>query len=1081
MKNSTKILFTLILLFSFLDLNAQWEKIGIRHGRFYGKSNSIGSVVVKAFGKDDNVLYFTTNNYDKKYFLHYSKDDGINWKNIKIPDATLGVENIATTNKQGIYLQYGKTLNNSQVKIDFTPDFGITWKSFNVAPIGFSFDYGNLVRLDTSIYFSVFSGSNIKQLIKIYNPDEWEVDFTFPDGVKTYDLSKNRISYIYEDSLFILNRVDYKLISKQYNPVADAPNNLVKLKCEDSTIVLTRTSNFDFKNDSNFVYVSNNLGSNWQRSTLVTDFLTNINPKIAKNQVFLSFKNNVLQSSNIGLTWKSIVDSTVITDRNFNVVDFKISSDTSLLLQFGNNIYQKKIAEPKWTFLNNVINQYGYIYRINDTLIWSNSPFNGLLSSIDKGITWKPKWSENSKSYLSINNSIYFTRNLSEVFKSKDLGKSWQLSNDVPPFAGYIVKGDTVLLVDKSFAKFHVSGPPYSKWDSISRLYFYDFDFSDGLFYNSDLSSKGIIKSKKDGTIVDTLLKNAAPIRSFLVDKNKIWVVGSDSFRFSNDYGRSWQILNYPNPKLAYFKIVKFKNYLILASATIRQSGKLNDRTGGIYLSANDGKSWFLFSEGIELDDEALSPEMQVIDDYLYLSNTVDNGLWRRKIEELNLNSISGNVFLDSNKNGIKEQNEISLKNVQVSSSNAGSITQTDENGDYRINSLSTNVDTIAVQYDNKYAVVTPKFHLVSQSDTAKNFGLYVPANDLKVNITAITPPRPGFKNTYQINYKNIGSATANGSVSMTYNAKQTFVEATTAPTSNTNQTLVWNYTNLQPNETRVINLTLKTATDAPIRTAITHVATIDPLSIDTFKTDNVDSLVLTVVGSYDPNDKQVTFNNSKSAPAVIDNTTELTYTIRFQNTGNYPADFVKVSDTLSDKLDISTLRIIATSHKYDVSLKNKNVLTFDFNPIFLPDSTSNEKDSHGFIKFAIKPKKTLTKEEVIKNTGYIFFDYNPPIITNTVETANQKANSLFTPSVSEPLVIYPNPTTGFLTFKMDKNIGKEIAVSIYSIDGKLMISKHQTAQSENIINGETLHEGLYFLQIKVGEEVKIGKFLVKK
>jgi hypothetical protein len=111
----------------------------------------------------------------------------------------------------------------------------------------------------------------------------------------------------------------------------------------------------------------------------------------------------------------------------------------------------------------------------------------------------------------------------------------------------------------------------------------------------------------------------------------------------------------------------------------------------------------------------------------------------------------------------------------------------------------------------------------------------------------------------------------------------------------------------------------------------------------------------------------------------------------------------------------------------------------------------------------------------------YIFFDYNPAIVTNTVETANQKANSLFTPSVSEPLSVYPNPTTGFLTFKMDKNIGKEIAVSIYSVDGKLMISKHQTAQVENIINGETLHEGLYFLQIKVGEDVMIGKFLVKK
>lgn len=83
-----------------------------------------------------------------------------------------------------------------------------------------------------------------------------------------------------------------------------------------------------------------------------------------------------------------------------------------------------------------------------------------------------------------------------------------------------------------------------------------------------------------------------------------------------------------------------------------------------------------------------------------------------------------------------------------------------------------------------------------------------------------------------------------------------------------------------------------------------------------------------------------------------------MTYTIRFQNTGNYQADFVRVTDTLSDKLDLTSLRVLATSHKYALTVKNKNVLQFEFNPIYLPDSTTNEKESHGFIKFAIRPKR---------------------------------------------------------------------------------------------------------------------------
>ncbi len=206
-----------------------------------------------------------------------------------------------------------------------------------------------------------------------------------------------------------------------------------------------------------------------------------------------------------------------------------------------------------------------------------------------------------------------------------------------------------------------------------------------------------------------------------------------------------------------------------------------------------------------------------------------------------------------------------------------------------------------------------------------------------------------------------------------------------------------------------------------------------------------------------------------------------MTYTIRFQNTGNYQADFVKVTDTLSDKLDLTTLRVLAASHNYVLTVKNKNVLEFDFNPIYLPDSTSNEKESHGFIKFTIKPKKTLTASEMIKNTGYIYFDYNPAIITNTVETANQKVSSLFTPSVSEAISVYPNPTNGSFSFSYDKYCGKDMSINVYSIDGKLMLSKHSIGDNVNTVNGENLKAGMYILQVRVGNDLTYGKFVVEK
>ena len=49
-----------------------------------------------------------------------------------------------------------------------------------------------------------------------------------------------------------------------------------------------------------------------------------------------------------------------------------------------------------------------------------------------------------------------------------------------------------------------------------------------------------------------------------------------------------------------------------------------------------------------------------------------------------------------------------------------------------------------------------------------------------------------------------------------------------------------------------------------------------------------------------------------------------------------------------------------------------------------LPDSTCCEEDSHGLVSYLIRPLPDLDPGTVIENTAYIYFDNNPPIITNT-------------------------------------------------------------------------------------------------
>ncbi|MFZ4785688.1 MAG: T9SS type A sorting domain-containing protein, partial [Flavobacteriales bacterium] len=143
-------------------------------------------------------------------------------------------------------------------------------------------------------------------------------------------------------------------------------------------------------------------------------------------------------------------------------------------------------------------------------------------------------------------------------------------------------------------------------------------------------------------------------------------------------------------------------------------------------------------------------------------------------------------------------------------------------------------------------------------------------------------------------------------------------------------------------------------------------------------------SNTLTVSCSYDPNDKQAT-PAGYAEPHYILADTEIEYKIRFQNTGNAPAFNVHIDDQLDiTKLDLSTFEPVAASHSYYTIVNPDGFIQFVFDNIMLPDSASDEPGSQGFVIYKIRPYADITPESVIENTGYIYFDENPPVITNT-------------------------------------------------------------------------------------------------
>jgi uncharacterized repeat protein (TIGR01451 family) len=260
---------------------------------------------------------------------------------------------------------------------------------------------------------------------------------------------------------------------------------------------------------------------------------------------------------------------------------------------------------------------------------------------------------------------------------------------------------------------------------------------------------------------------------------------------------------------------------------------------------------------------------------------------------------------------------------------------------------------------------------------------------DLKITMTALTPARPGFPAQYQLLYKNTGTVLI-GEVDLVLikDSRAIFASALPSPVTVTADTLRWNYSLLGPGDTAsiLVNIELPAPPTVNIGDTLVYLATIAPVLNDQKPTDNSSHLRQEVAGSYDPNDKAE--NNGGQIPyAFITSGNYLQYTIRFQNTGTDTAFTVTIRDTLSHLLDASTLQMVAASHPYSLTKRNGVHLSWKFDNILLPDSNRNEPASHGYIVYRIRPKSHITMGETIHNTASIYFDFNPPIVTNDAAT----------------------------------------------------------------------------------------------
>lgn len=352
---------------------------------------------------------------------------------------------------------------------------------------------------------------------------------------------------------------------------------------------------------------------------------------------------------------------------------------------------------------------------------------------------------------------------------------------------------------------------------------------------------------------------------------------------------------------------------------------------------------------------------------------------------------LKGKVFYDENQNGTLDQDERPLGLIKSQVNPSSEVSYTNNQGVYfhAVNKGEHRVSYVA--HDNwKLTSDSTEYHryVTEKNPVHENldFGFY--QNESK---TVLTPSfrgaraRCNSKVMYWIRAINDGTTLPSGIIELELDDSLEFISCQVAPDSIVDQKIYWHFDKLFFRDKFKLNVIVQmpsiNLTDNDLSS-----------TMRIHETDGTGEIVETadkileqeVSCAFDPNDKNVS-PKGNGPLGIVAPQQELTYLVRFQNTGNDTAFTVLIRDQLDANLDWSTLKPISSSHPMEVNIEHDGDVAFKFNDILLPDSNVNEPESHGYVEYSIMPKTDVRPLATITGPAAIYFDFNPAVITNDV------------------------------------------------------------------------------------------------
>ena len=405
-----------------------------------------------------------------------------------------------------------------------------------------------------------------------------------------------------------------------------------------------------------------------------------------------------------------------------------------------------------------------------------------------------------------------------------------------------------------------------------------------------------------------------------------------------------------------------------------------------LWMSEDEGSTWQDISPGFE-DLKKINDIDLDYDGHLYLA-TEGTPVLRSSLPVPRAYSVVFYVFEDKNGNCIKDADELLLPNFPLNVKDRFTKL-TNEDGLVYAQLKEGSYELVPQFNEELFASCQESYAITLDGDTLADT-TYVPISVLQecslLEATVSIPLlRRCFENEMYVEVVNSGNfVSEKASVEVYLDEFFDYVNSDLLLSSQQGDTLNFELPEIKPLESFSIRIRFKLSCEAELgQEHYTTVQLIDDMVCPVFISDSTYVNCMSNVGSFDPNDKTIIVDGIVGAN-VIEESSKIEYLIRFQNTGTDTAFNIVIADNLETYWDKSSIEPVAASHPYTWNL-DRDELIFEFRDIQLVDSLTNEKDSHGFIKFEISlDVEKLVAGDLVENQAAIYFDFNAPVITNT-------------------------------------------------------------------------------------------------